>query len=294
MKKILSIILLIGLAMSAQAQLLWKISGKGLEKPSYLFGTYHLSPLSIKDSIAAMPKAIEETAQVYGEVVMADAMKPEVLQAMQLQMMLPQDSTLQSLFTPTEYEQVGKMVKEYMMADIAMLARLKPAAINQQLTLLICMKYTPGFNPQMQLDSYFQQQAQQAGKKVGGLEEIAKQTHILFNSQSLRRQAALLACLAADPDKAMDQCRRLVEAYEKQDLDTMLRLMEERDGTSCDPLPEELEQLIDERNKAWVAKMPAIMTEAPTLFVVGAGHLPGENGVINLLRQQGYTLEAMQ
>ena len=38
--------------------------------------------------------------------------------------------------------------------------------------------------------------------------------------------------------------------------------------------------------------MPAIMTEAPTLFVVGAGHLPGDNGVLNLLKQQGYTIEA--
>ena len=43
-----------------------------------------------------------------------------------------------------------------------------------------------------------------------------------------------------------------------------------------------------------VEKMPAIMTEAPTLFVVGAGHLPGDNGVLNLLKQQGYTIEAMK
>ena len=59
----------------------------------------------------------------------------------------------------------------------------------------------------------------------------------------------------------------------------MLQLMEERDGNSCDPLPGEMEAMLDNRNKAWVEKMPAIMTEAPTLFVVGAGHLPGDNGV---------------
>ena len=69
MKKLLGILLFISIALSANAQLLWKVSGKGLEKPSYIFGTYHLSPLSIKDSIAAMPQAMSETAQVYGEVI---------------------------------------------------------------------------------------------------------------------------------------------------------------------------------------------------------------------------------
>lgn len=166
MKKLLGILLFISIALSANAQLLWKVSGKGLEKPSYIFGTYHLSPLSIKDSIAAMPQAMSETAQVYGEVVMSEMATPAFMQSMQQQMMMPKDTTLQSLFTPEQYEEVGKAIKENMMVDIAMLAQLKPAAINQQLVVLLYMKHTPGFNPQEQLDTYFQQQAAQQGKKI--------------------------------------------------------------------------------------------------------------------------------
>lgn len=146
MKKLLGILLFISIALSANAQLLWKVSGKGLEKPSYIFGTYHLSPLSIKDSIAAMPQAMSETAQVYGEVVMSEMATPAFMQSMQQQMMMPKDTTLQSLFTPEQYEEVGKAIKENMMVDIAMLAQLKPAAINQQLVVLLYMKHTPGFN----------------------------------------------------------------------------------------------------------------------------------------------------
>lgn len=294
MKKILNILLFISMALSAPAQLLWKVSGKGLEKPSYIFGTYHLSPLSIKDSIAAMPQALDETTQVYGEIVMADMMQPAALQSMQQQMMLPKDTTLQSLFTPEQYEELGKVVKENMKVDIAMLAQLKPAAISQQLVVLLYMKHTPGFNPQEQLDAYFQQQATRQGKKVGGLETARSQIDILFNSQTLKRQANLLYCTVSDIDRTIEQSKRLIAAYEKQDLDAMLQLMEERDGNSCDPLPGEMEALLDNRNKAWAGKMPAIMTEAPTLFVVGAGHLPGDKGVLNLLRQQGYTIEAMK
>lgn len=294
MKKIISLLLLICLVQSAHAQLLWKISGNGLEKPSYVFGTYHLSPLGIKDSIAALPQAVNETTQVYGEVVMSEMMSPAFMQSMQQQMMMPKDSTLQSLFTPEQYEEVGKVIKENMMVDIAMLAQLKPAAITQQLAVILYMRHTPGFNPQEQLDNYFQQQAQQQGKKVGGLETVQSQIDILFNSQTLKRQAELLHCMAHDIDRTVGQVKRVIAAYQKQDLKIVLQLLAERHGDACDPLPGEMEALIDNRNKAWAEKMPAIMSEAPTLFVVGAGHLPGDNGLLNLLQQQGYTLEDLK
>ena len=294
MKKIISLLLLICLVQSAHAQLLWKISGNGLEKPSYVFGTYHLSPLGIKDSIAALPQAMDETTQVYGEVVMGEMMSPAFMQSMQQQMMMPKDSTLQSLFTPEQYEVVGKVVKENMMVDISMLAQLKPVAISQQLAVILYMKHTPGFNPQEQLDNYFQQQAQQQGKKVGGLDTVQSQIDILFNSQTLKRQAELLHCMANDIDRTVGQVKRVISSYQKQDLNVVLQLLAERRGDSCDPLPGEMEALIDNRNKAWAEKMPAIMSEAPTLFVVGAGHLPGDNGLLNLLQQQCYTLVALK
>ena len=294
MKKFLSLILFIGLAVNADAQLLWKISGKGLTAPSYIFGTHHLAPLSIKDSIATLPAAWGEVQQVYGEVVMADMVQPDILQTMQQQMMLPADTTLQSLFGTLEYEAVGKVVKEYMGIDVEMLKVLKPAAINQQLNVIICMKHMPGFNPQEQLDTYFQMQAMAEQKKVGGLESIQSQIDVLFNSQSLRRQSALLYCLASDVEKTVEENKTLSSAYMRQDLGTLQQLLEKRNGDSCDPLPEEMEALIGGRNKAWVEKMPDIMQGAPTLFVVGAGHLPGPCGVLALLQAAGYTVEAQQ
>lgn len=279
-------------ALGAQAQLLWKVSGNGLQKPSYIFGTYHLAPLSTKDSIAALPQAMQDAQQVYGEVVMADMMKPEFLALMQQQMMLPADTTLKSLFTQEQYETVGRLVKEYMQMDLAMLDRLKPAALVQQLSVLFCLKHTPGFNPQEQLDTYFQQEAAKQGKKVAGLETIQSQVDVLYGTP-LRRQAENLYCMASDTAKQIRQANELVSAYAAQDIDRLLRLMEEKEGTSCDPQPEEMAQLLYNRNENWVKQMPAIMQAAPTLFVVGAGHLPGDKGVLRLLQEQGYTLEPM-
>ena len=281
MKRFITLVLLIAVTLGAQSQLLWKISGNGLQQPSYIFGTYHLSPLSIKDSIASLPQAMQDIRQVYGELVMADMMKPEFLAQMQQQTMLPNDTTLKSLFTPEEFEVVSRAVTEYLQVDIALLDRMKPAALFQQLTVLFYMKHTPGYNPQEQLDASFQQEATEQGKKVGGLETAQSQVDILFN-KPLRRQAEDLYCFVSDPDKVERQAKEIIAAYTAQDLDKMLQLMEEKEGTSCDPTPEEMAQLLYDRNQAWVKQMPAIMQAAPTLFVVGAGHLPGEQGVLKI------------
>ena len=83
MKKTLAIVVLLCITLGAQAQLLWKVSGNGLDRPSYVFGTHHLAPLSIKDSIASLQQVIDRTEQVYGEIIMGDSISPEAVMVMQ-------------------------------------------------------------------------------------------------------------------------------------------------------------------------------------------------------------------
>lgn len=72
MKKFLTSILLVALtAISSNAQLLWKISGNGLEKPSYLFGTHHVAPISVLDSVPGFNEALSSAEKVYGELIMS-------------------------------------------------------------------------------------------------------------------------------------------------------------------------------------------------------------------------------
>ena len=293
MKKTLALVMLLCIALGAQAQLLWKVSGNGLDRPSYVMGTHHLAPLSIKDSISALQQAIDQTDQVYGELVMDEAMKPENMMKMQQAMMLPADTTLKSLFTQAQYDTIATVVKNYMGVDLALFNKLKPAAITTQLAVALAMKSLKGFNPQEQLDTWFQTQARQAGKKVGGLESIALQVDVLYNSQALTRQALLLHCTATHIDQSIDQSLRMTQAYMKQDLDELLAITEEKVNNACDSTPEEMDALIYRRNADWARQLPAIMKQSPTLVVVGAGHLPGQRGLLKLLQEQGYTVEPM-
>ena len=293
MKKIFALLMFFCITLGVNAQLLWKVSGNGLDKPSYIFGTHHVAPLSMKDSIAGMTEAMNGTSQVYGELVMEDMMKPEMLMKMQQAMMLPNDTTLKSLFTQAQYDSIASVVKENIGMELAMFDKLKPAALNAQLAVVLSVKALKGYNPQEQLDTWFQTQAKQAGKKVGGLETMESQINVLYNSQSLKRQAQQLYCSATHIDYGIDMTRRLAEAYLNQDLDKLLEITEEKMGNACDSTPEEEEALIYGRNANWAKQMPGIMKQASTLFVVGAGHLPGEHGVLKLLGKQGYTVEAM-
>ncbi len=295
MKKILFILLFACMQIVAvQAQLLWKISGNGLDQPSYLMGTHHLAPLSITDSIAGFNEAFTASQQIIGELVMSEVHTPEVMQIMQQAMMIEGDTTLQQLFLPEEYEMVNKFSKENLMLDLAMAPKLKPAFIQNNLIVVLYIKTIGGFNPAEQLDAYFQAEGAAKGKKVSGLETPAYQFNLLYNGATLQRQAELLVCTLSNIDKSLNETKELTDAYMAQNIEELYLISQKRNNDNCDATPAEMAALLDSRNIQWAEILPAKMQESPAFILVGALHLPGDNGVINLLRQKGYQVEPAQ
>ena len=110
----------------------------------------------------------------------------------------------------------------------------------------------------------------------------------------MKRQVEQLMCFVRNRDynaKVMDE---LTDAFYAQDLVAMKKASDEKLGNSCDATPEETAAIIENRNKAWMEKMPAIMADKPTFFAVGALHLVGENGLLQLLKNAGYTVEGLK
>lgn len=301
MKKFLTVIILLALVLTgAQGQLLYKITGKDLKQPSYIVGTYHLAPLSFIDSIKGIRSAMQETEQVCGELDMQEMMKPENMLKVQAAMLLPEGKTLKSLLTADELKRVNAMLKSVFGADMSnpmveqQIGRMTPQALTTQVSIMLCMKKHHNFNPAEQFDSYFQQEAKKANKPVIGLETLDFQIKTLYRGMSLERQKQLLLCTADNLEKNEKQTEEMINAYFAQDLKRMIKLIEEKEGTACDSTPEEETALIFGRNVDWLTKMPAIMSARPTLFVVGAGHLPGDRGVLELLSKAGYTVEGIK
>ena len=283
----------------AQAQILYRISGNGLELPSYIVGTFHLAPSSFADSIPGLAKAIESTNQVCGELDMMDAFKPENAARLLKSQMLPEDVTLSSLFTTEQLGRVNAVLLDVMGTNLedeafaAQMEKMTPVALSTSLTLAAYSKETGSFNPMDLIDNYFQMLALQSGKAVKGFETVDFQMEVLYGAP-LEKQVNDLMCLVDHFDNANEMVNLITTAYFSQDLKRIEEALEQESKDDCGSSPEDEDILINKRNSNWVEMMPKMMTEQPTLFVVGAAHLCGEQGVLQLLEKAGYTVEGVK
>lgn len=283
----------------SQAQILYCISGKSLEKPSYIVGTYHLAPASFADSIPGMKTAIEGTQQVCSELDMMDAFKPENAARLMQSQMLPEGTTLSSLLTAEQLERLNKLLLDVMGSNLndeafaAQIDKMTPAALSTTLSLSSYMKKVESFNPMELIDNYFQMLALQNGKAVKGFETVDFQMGVLFGAP-LEKQVNDLMCMVDHFKDTEEMVDLITTAYFSQDLTQIEEAMEQESKIDCGTTEEDEDILINNRNRNWVELMPDMMAEQPTLFVVGAGHLCGEKGVLKLLEKAGYTIEGMK
>lgn len=279
---ILSILLCI---LMLRADLLWRVEGPGIKSPSYIFGTHHVAPVALLDSIDGFDEALASVDAVYGELDMARMMTPAAQQQMMGAAMAPQDSLLTMVLTPAQVDSLDIILKKYLgpMVSAQAFAAMKPAMVQTVLTMTMNQKFFPGFNAAEQLDAMIQQRARQGGKTVGGLETLDDQCVALFGAP-ITRQAKDLMEVVADDDKASESAHRLADAYLSGDLDAMFAMINEEmdDETAL--------RMIYNRNDNWVGIIAGRMTSTPTMYVVGAGHLPGQRGLIEQLRAKGLTV----
>lgn len=293
MKKILlSIIVSAVSTLACNAQLLWEISGNGLDKPSYLFGTHHIAPVSVLDSVAGFNKALASVDKVYGEMVMSTAQSPQSQQVMLSYAAAPQDSILTTVLSSAQIDSLDKVLKKYMgpMASAAQFAPLKPAMVNTVLALVQSQAAFPNFNPAQQLDGEIQKRGAEAGKEIGAFETIEDQCKAMFGT-SIMTQANELMDMVRNDDKASGTAIRLAKAYLSGDLNSMLAIMEDPQLGGDE---EWSDRMLNKRNANWVRIMAGLLPTASVLIAVGAGHLPGDKGLINLLRKEGYTVKPVE
>ena len=301
MKRIFLSVLFVSIvaAMPCSAQLLYKISGNGLEKPSYIIGTHHLANVGFVEKINGVKEALTEVDQVYGELRWDALTNPDSMKVLQEVMQLPEGTTLKTLLTAEQYGRLNSFLKSKLGAgfdnpNVAPMAKMTPMALVTQLQVLMFMMNHMGeFDPTSTFDQYFQAQAQKNNMPCGGLETVAFQADVLYKGQTLERQTENLMCLIDNEEFNSQMMEDMTKAFYAQDLDALKKAMDEKLGTSCDSTPEEEARLISDRNANWAAIMPAIMHAHPTFFAVGAGHLPGEKGLLQLLRNTGFTVEGV-
>ncbi|WP_207535681.1 TraB/GumN family protein [Desertivirga arenae] len=285
--KLLNLITAMVIALQSIAQsgtsengLLWEISGKGLQESSYLYGTYHLMGKSFTDTLPGLMKAFQHSKLIVGEVVIEDEMA--MAQKMMPYMTL-QGKGLNEILSPSEFSEVDAVMTAKTGAPLTVYNAFKPTTVQ----ILLVAKIAPGNispdNPG--LDIFFQKEGAKNGKKVAGLETIEKQSALLLNTPIEKQKEDLLKTVREN-ERYANESKKLFDAYKSENLSEIEKLIRESPDSSA----EQLKTLLIDRNKEWVKLLPDFLNKGNVFLAVGAGHLPGKEGIIELLKTAGYTV----
>jgi len=263
------------LSVFGQSSLLWKVEGGNITQPVYLFGTVHIIPA---DQFEVTPRLDSVAAGsdrfVFEMDLNAPQLQMEVLKALKIDSV----KTLKELYTPKEYKKLSKAMDKHGLS-VAMFEQFKPLMAQQQLMQLAVLKDTKGY------ETYFLAKAKELGKLTGGLDEPEVQLAAL-KAISLKDQARSLYETATNPKKSARELDKMYQVYKSQDVEAIYNYIANADEFSSlnDPL-------LIVRNKRWAEKMKDMFAGNEKLFIaVGAAHLGGPEGLISLLRSEGYTV----
>lgn len=263
--------------------LLWEITGNELQKPVYIYGTMHL--MCKQDAILSdnLKKIIHDADEIYFEIDMDDF--GQLLSGFSLGNM-KNDTTLNELYTREEYERISHFFQGRGMGmQLQMFGKMQPMLISALVyqAILPCSAADG-------IELNIMQIAHEYKKEIKGLETAAFQASVL-ESIPYTTQAKELLYSIDNIDSTEAESEKMMELYKEQDLEKLLDFSLKTDsGTTSDVQ----DVMINQRNKSWVDKFPEISKSKSLLIAVGAGHLGGQAGVLNLLKQKGYQIRPIE
>ncbi|GAB1856583.1 TraB/GumN family protein [Flavobacteriaceae bacterium MHTCC 0001] len=258
---------------------LWKISGNGLERPSYLFGTIHITcDASLDEDVK---KALEETTQIVLELDMDD---PEIQTKMMSDIYMKEGETIKDYVSEEDFITIDSLFIKNMGMSVKTMQNVKPFILSTMLypKMIDC--------PIKSFEMELVKVAQTQKENISGLETVEEQLQV-FDDIPYEDQVADLLRMAKDNleyDKA--SFAKMLSVYNSENITAMLNMMNDEHYST---IAKHQDKLLANRNKKWISKIKTYATEQPTFFGVGAGHLAGKDGVILLLRKAGFTVTAI-
>ncbi len=285
MRLILLLLVLFAGRVNAQS-MLWEVSGNELKQPSYLFGTYHI----LKDSYISKAPAVRQAFDKSAGVVVETTVDSAAMLSMAMKAMMP-GKNLKQLISPADYELVANEFKKMTGYDLAMFSMMKPIMTATTLSMAYTEKESDTLNrfTGQPIDLFFASEGRKLNKTVTPLETMEQQMGFLFDHDPVEKQATDLVTMVKEKAGMQKAAGDLTKLYLKGDLDGLYKL-----SRSFEDKYGDLSFLVTERNQTWMKRLPGLMATRPTFIAVGALHLAGPDGLIVLLRKQGYQLKAVK
>ncbi len=260
--------------------LLWEVSGNGLNETSYIFGTLHVI---CPDEFVVFPgveDALKNSERVILELDISD---PQVMIGMQMGMVMKNNMELSDVLNEDEYAIVANFFADSLGMNISMFSKVQPFFL-----ISMAIPHMIQCNP-VSYENYFIQMADTLQIDLAGLETLREQLNV-FDALTYRQQAEMLLETFTEYGSKREEFKEMLIYYLSSDLQSLEKLFDDLDNR----FDEFTHRLIKERNERWIGRLDSLMNEKSSFIAVGAGHLPGENGILKLLRTQGYTIERIE
>lgn len=260
--------------------MVWAV--RGAHGTLYLAGSVHLLPAQDANLPPALDQAYRAADKLVMELDLGKLDPTELTAWMQQHGALPAGSDLQTLLGETRYLKVRSAAGSF---------GLPPQVIETQAPWLIGLEiaeleYTQlGYDPQHGVEEQLVHRAQADGKPTAGLETIQEELGGL-EALSAKEQLRLLDQSLEELKDAPEELRAVLSAWRRGDVAELARLLaQEYDG-----FPTLYDRLVTARNRHWLPQIEALARgNGNTLVVVGALHLVGPGGLLELLRKDGFT-----
>ena len=262
--------------------LFWEITGNGLKKPSYLFGTMHVSNkmvFHLSDSFYYAMKSVDAVAL---------ELNPDVWQGKMVRL----DQTKENYgnyVRPAGNEFITENSFRINKYDDELKAALssEPTVVNS--LLYRTYKAKEDFEEDTFLDLYIFQTGKKLGKRSAGVEDFNETEKIVLQAYADMATEKKKKTVDTDGESMRDITKKIQDAYRRGDLDMMdsLDIMTERSDAFR-------EKFLYLRNEVQANSIDTILKKSSLFVGVGAAHLPGNRGVIELLRKKGYTLRPIK
>lgn len=260
--------------------LIWQVNGKGI-KTAYVFGTIH----SENEAVLKLPSIVQRVFDQSPQFVMEVVFDQKAMMKHLTTTMLTPGTTLRDILDISLYRQVVAAMTKRGLPEVAV-NLLKPWVIMSSLML-------PERKTGLFLDLKLYQDAKKQGKVILGLESIEEQLDI-FNTLTLEEQISLLKQTLAEKDKIPKILEQLHALYLEGKTGELLRLSNDLMEVSKSDLSKKLnDRLLNHRNIIMAERIQKIIKQNQTFIAIGAAHLPGKVGVLNLLAKQGYQIKRL-
>jgi uncharacterized protein len=269
---------------SAQAQLdnslLWEISGNGLSTPSYLYGTMHVGDKKAHNFTDATLEAFKDAKAYAGELNMEEVDQLAVLNMMKLD----SGKSLKDGYSADEWSAIETYFETKLHVNVNDFTAYNTFFIYS----LIAQSQFKNQKGEA-VDIYFYKRAKAQNKKLLGLEKVEEQIGAI-NSMTAEEQKKMLLDAIEGKDGSSDKdMKKMLKYYSKGDLNKLQELSDKVEmGNNFETA------FITTRNHRMAERMAPIMESQSTFVAVGALHLPGEEGLIALLRGMGYEVKAVK